>query len=114
MRSVFYTKIAWGLAALALAAIAFGPPPPARAGEDLAAWCSRVGIQPVPGPGRLWPGISFKARIVGRDSYQQRFKVKDVRRGDLVIVTLLAVLPGNQGWLQIINLRTGNVTLLKY
>ncbi len=114
MRLVSCQKIILGLVVAALAATASGPPPPARAAGDLAAWCSRVGLTPLPGPAKLRTGFSFKARIVGRASYRQRFKVEDIRQGDLVVVTLLAVLPGNRGWLQIINLRSGGVVLIKY
>lgn len=116
MRFIIGWQTGPGLMALILilAATALGPALPARAAEDLAAWCSRVGLQPLPGPAKLRPGISFKAKIVGRDVFRRRFKAENVRQGDLVIVTLLAILPGNRGWLQIINLRNGNVVLLKY
>jgi hypothetical protein len=102
------------LLALVLAGATPWVAPPARANGDLAAWCSGVGLQPLPGPEKLRPGISFKAKIVGRDVFRRRFKAEDVRQGDLVVVTLLAILPGNRGWLQIVNLRNGNVVLLKY
>jgi hypothetical protein len=116
MRLIIRRKPGPGLAALILilAATALGPAHPAGAADDLAAWCSRVGLKPLPGPAKLRPGISFKARIVGRDVFRQRFKAEDIRQGDLVVVTLLAILPGNRGWLQIVNLRNGNVVLLKY
>jgi hypothetical protein len=99
---------------LALAAVAAGPAPRARAADDLAAWCSRVGLTPLDGPVSLKTGVSFKARIAGSTTFRQRFKDQDVRQGDLVVVTLLALLPGHRGWLQIVNLRSGNVILLKY
>lgn len=104
-----------GLVAASLAASGTALRAPAAPDDDnLAAWCRRAGLKPLDPPESIRTGVSFKARIVSRDGYKQRFKVEDVRQGDLVVVTLVGVLPGNRGLLEMVNLRTGNSTLVKF
>ncbi|MBU1741837.1 MAG: hypothetical protein KKC37_09840 [Proteobacteria bacterium] len=118
------TARGWGgaarliVAGLLTAALATpGTVPRVLAGPDddnLGAWCRRAGLRPLDPPEAIRTGVSFKARIVSRDGYKQRFKAEDVRQGDVVVVTLVGVLPGNRGLLEMVNLRTGNSILVKF
>jgi len=104
-----------GLVVAALVAPVITPRATAAPDDDnLGAWCRRVGLKPLDPPETIRTGVSFKARIVSRDGYKQRFKVEDVRQGDLVVVTLVGVWPGNRGLLEMVNLRTGDSTLVKF